>query len=124
MDGTRIDAQTIGHVGREWHVVGLGDFNGDGRSDILWQNDNGSLLTFHMNGAHIDSAQAPLSLPADWHIYGIGDFGGDGKSDILWRNDNGTVEAWEMNGAQVANAQIITPLGTDWALGVHHYDLV
>ena len=28
--------------GPSWHVKGDGDFNHDGRSDILWQNDDGS----------------------------------------------------------------------------------
>ena len=26
-----------------WHVAGTGDFDGNGNSDILWQNDNGTV---------------------------------------------------------------------------------
>ena len=29
---------------RSWHVAGAGDFDGNGKSDILWQNDNGTVV--------------------------------------------------------------------------------
>ena len=37
---------TVGAVGPfnpgpSWQVKGTGDFNGDGKSDILWQNNDG-----------------------------------------------------------------------------------
>jgi hypothetical protein len=25
----------------DWHLAGTGDFDGDGRDDILWRNDSG-----------------------------------------------------------------------------------
>ena len=27
-------------ISTDWHVQGVADFNGDGRSDILWRNVN------------------------------------------------------------------------------------
>ena len=30
-------------TGPEWHVIGTGDFNGDGYVDVLWQHDNGTV---------------------------------------------------------------------------------
>jgi hypothetical protein len=32
---------TAAMSGPSWHIVGTGDHNGDGKADILWQNDNG-----------------------------------------------------------------------------------
>ena len=42
------DNGQIGHtiatgVPASWHVVGVGDFDGNGKSDIVWHNDNGAV---------------------------------------------------------------------------------
>jgi hypothetical protein len=36
--------------GPTWNVAGVGDFNGDGFMDILWQNSDGSTSIWFMNG--------------------------------------------------------------------------
>jgi hypothetical protein len=42
-----------------WSPVGTGDFNGDGRSDILWQNaSSGLIYEREMNGRTIVGAGA------------------------------------------------------------------
>jgi FG-GAP-like repeat len=65
------------------------DFNGDGFSDVLFQNTDGSVAIWLMNGA------TPLAEPVignpgpSWHVIGTGDFNGDGQSDILFRTPTG-----------------------------------
>ncbi len=44
-----------------WKVVEIGDFNGDGSSDILWRNANGSMAEWLMNGAQITQSLVPSS---------------------------------------------------------------
>jgi len=91
-------ANGSGAVGNDWHIVGTGDFNGDGVDDLLWRNDNGTITdwlgsgsgSFIDNFAHAGTGAAPNS----WHVVGTGDFNGDGLSDILWRNDNGFFGDW------------------------------
>jgi hypothetical protein len=101
-----------------WSVVGIGDFDGDGKADLLWRNANGSLVEWTMNGAQISSSQAvalqgtPVMPDSSWSVAAIGDFDGDGKADILWRNTNGTLIDWTMNGSQVANVQQVTQGGS------------
>ena len=96
-----------------WSVAGIGDFNGDGNSDILWRNSNGSLAVWLMNGSTITSSAnvtfngAALAPDASWHVVEIGDFSGDGNTDILWRNDSGAMAEWLMNGATVVSS--VTP---------------
>ena len=94
-----------------WHAIGTGDFDGDGKSDILWQYnnasspadpDNGDVAVWLMNGTTPTSqviVQTPLP---SWHAVGTGDFNGDGKSDILFQNTNGGLGIWEMNGVSIA----------------------
>ncbi len=96
-----------------WSVAGIGDFNADGNSDILWRRSDGTLAEWLMNGSTISSSGAITSSgvavtpDASWHVVEIGDFNGDSNSDILWRNDNGTMAEWLMNGTTIA--QSVTP---------------
>ncbi len=82
------------------------DFNGDCRSDILWQNSSTQqVYEWLMNGTTIASSGSPYTPTSDWVIQGTGDFDGDGKSDILWRNTNsGEVYIWLMNGTTIESS--------------------
>jgi hypothetical protein len=74
----------VGNVPTNWQIVGTGDFNGDGRSDILWRDSNsGGVAMWLMNGVTITSSSSVGNVPTNWQIAQTGDFNGDGKSDIL-----------------------------------------
>jgi peptidyl-Asp metalloendopeptidase len=63
-----------------------GDFDGDGRSDVLWRKANAG-NNLYWKGGNSATRQALASVTdLAWIIAGIGDFDGDGKSDVLWRN--------------------------------------
>ena len=91
----------------EWHVASTGDFNGDGRDDILWRTNSGQVAAWlgQANGSFI--ANALPTARADWHVAATGDFNGDGRDDIMWRHDfEGQVENWlgQANGSFVSVA--------------------
>ena len=46
------------------------DFNGDGKSDILWQNDNGTPAIWTMDGTTLIGQGVPANANpgADWHL--------------------------------------------------------
>lgn len=81
-----------------------GDFNGDGKIDLLWRTGSGQNFVWLMNGAAYSStASLPAVLDLNWKIRGVGDFNSDGKSDIVWRNTgSGANVVWLMNGAAIA----------------------
>ena len=92
--------------GPSWHVKGDADFDFDGRSDILWQNNDGTPAMWRMNGLAAVTLGAVGTNPGpDWHIKGTGDFNFDGPADILWQNDNGMPVIWLMNGFNVPSAR-------------------
>jgi len=100
MNGTSfIGGGTLVAALPSWHVAGTGDFNGDGKADILWQTDDGTQLAIWlMNGAtFIGGGGIPNPGPT-WRVAGTGDFNGDGKADILWQNSDGAPAIWFMNG--------------------------
>jgi hypothetical protein len=83
------------------------DFNGDGKSDILWQSTAGTIALWQMNGATVTAANltSTSTLESSWKAAGTGDFNGDKKADILWRNTNGAVVVWTMDGKDVISSQ-------------------
>jgi hypothetical protein len=92
------------------------DFNNDGRSDILWQQNNGTgVWIWEMNGTTPIGGGSAGAGPASYHIVGTGDFNNDGKSDILWQQDNGTgVYIWEMDGTTQIGGGSAGAGGASW----------
>jgi hypothetical protein len=43
--------QDVAVVDTGWQIAGVGDFNGDGKSDILWRNANGDTDIWDSNSA-------------------------------------------------------------------------
>ena len=96
-----IAAGDLGNPGPAWHAQGLplswpppSDFNGDGNSDILFQNVSGEGNIWAVNGAGVLAAASVGNPGPSWHAIGTGDFNGDGRADILWQNDSGAANLW------------------------------
>jgi hypothetical protein len=108
---------------KDWRAVQTGDFDGDGRSDIVWRNrTTGQTAMWLMNGLGY-AAGGSLLTSADWQPARVGNFNGDlgatgkPKHDLLWRNTKGAQHAvWLMNGtAMTAGAVVLT--GAAWWAG-------
>jgi len=92
-----------------WEIAGVGDFDNNGRADILWRNTGtGDVAIWLMNGTTLASAAVVQTVAAAWVIQGVGDFNNDGRADVLWRN-TGTNEIaiWLMNGTAISSAGVV-----------------
>jgi hypothetical protein len=128
MNGTGLAAaRYLDPISEDWQVVDLGDFNGDGKADVLWRNmnttspDAGKLYVWMMDGPNVIGGTGYTASQADlgWRVDGVGDLNGDGKDDIVWRKvgagvDKGAVFLWTMNGTGLAGARYLDPIGEDW----------
>ena len=120
---TLLSVDPIAKAASGWTVAGIGDFDGDGKSDLLWRDAAGQIAIWEMDGANFLRGDTISFITADWSVAGTGDFDGDGRSDILWRNADGRVSIWEMNGLLVKDAATIYNPGTDWLVaGIADHD--
>ena len=83
--------QTVGEFDANTQVLGLGDFNGDGQTDLLLRNTNGAVGCYLTDGTGWNYFQ---SLGDEWSICGIGDFNGDGRDDVVLKHDAGFAGSW------------------------------
>jgi hypothetical protein len=102
-----------------YYVPPPGDFDGDGKSDLVWRNmTTGQNAVWYMNGSSlVSSNMMPPVTDQAWHIVGIGDFDGDGKPDLVWRNTTtGQNAVWYMNGSgtSLVSSNMMPPM-TDQA---------
>ena len=106
--------------------AGVGDFDGDGKADVVWYDGHNILGMLSAGGAPLNHwqylagpavGQADITSPG-WA--GVGDFDGDGKADVVWydgHNILGMLSAggaplnhWQyMAGPAVGQADITSP---------------
>jgi hypothetical protein len=66
--GTIASSTDLGVIPTSWAVQGTADYNGDGKSDVLWRNANGDVDVWLMNGATIGSAVNLGVIPSSWSV--------------------------------------------------------
>jgi subtilisin family serine protease len=96
----------------QYRIEGVGDFNADGKPDVLWRNGTtGAVALWILNGASLTSTVNLPTLPgANFHFEGVADMDGDGDPDILIRNyTTGANAIWIMNGTVFSGTIVNLP---------------
>lgn len=91
-------------------LVGSGDYNGDGRADLIWRSGTtGQVYGALLNGFSILQEGFFYQEPNQaWQIVNNGDFDGNQRSDLLWWNSStGQVYLMPMNGLVRAGGEAI-----------------
>jgi hypothetical protein len=94
----------------------IGDFDGDGDSDIPWRNDVGAVLTWELENGEFAAEHIQPNAPIAWQVAGTGDFDGDGDHEILWQHNEGAVTIWEMEGGNYEVNHNQPNVGTTWRI--------
>jgi VCBS repeat-containing protein len=110
----------IGFHDTAFHVAGLGDFNGDGTTDVLWFNSQTNTTDEWVLSKGHWVASIPLgSHPSGYDLVATGDFNGDGTADVFWQNrTTGNVDQWQVkDGNWAQSIDFGNNKGADWKLG-------
>jgi hypothetical protein len=126
IDGWKVDVPLYGN----WALRSTGDFNRDGKADLLFQwvgrpgagRDWSPLRIWLMNGhaliASVTPDDANVVLEPGWIVAGSADFNDDGYIDLLWHNPgSGDLMIWRMVGTVMTNITFPTPAkeeGSSW----------
>jgi len=71
MNGSQISfVAGVGCAPVVWAVAETGDFNRDGKSDILWRDTTGDVGVWFMNGSQVSSANGIATASPVWSVQG------------------------------------------------------
>ncbi len=96
--------------------VVAGNFNGDGRSDILWREGRTGANAIWLSG-NAGTQQAITGVKnLAWKVAGTGDFNEDGRSDILWREGRTGANAIWLSGNAGTQQAITDVKNLSWVV--------
>jgi RHS repeat-associated protein len=97
----------------------VGDYNGDGKADLLFIDSAGNLYVALATGSQFLASPTPWKTMGNGVIgyYRFGDFNGDGKTDVVFTGDTGVLSVMISTGSGFTDAREWGSLGYGAANG-------
>jgi hypothetical protein len=104
-----------------WGAAAVADFNRDGKSDILFQHEDGAVAVWEMDGLHMTKGSiVQAGQPEDpaWRVAAVADIDLDSNVDLIFQHEgvDSTLGIWYMNGLSVVQGVGSYPVQPDWQL--------
>lgn len=105
--------------GKNWSLLGSGDFDGDGKDDLLWldEDDGDWIVDCSLDG---DATPVLREIDPNWSLFDVEDFNSDGRDDLLMTYESDSkrkVRVVLMNGARAVGGGVISAdLDDNWSL--------
>lgn len=96
-----------------WDIQGVGDINGDGKSDIFWRRSTGEVGATVLDGLTTATSTVIATISPTWRVQGVGDLNGDNRADIILRSGI-NVHAWMMNGPAIVGGGPLATINPGW----------
>jgi hypothetical protein len=97
-----------------WRVVGAGDINVDGKTDLFLNHADYGLAYWLMDGAvcieagPITYQGQPCVLGGTWKVVGVADFNGDGQPDLLMQDETTFIGIWHLKGTEIVDRTLLS----------------
>jgi hypothetical protein len=115
-----VTSTDIGVAPAQWHIKALGDLDGNGVTDIVWEDTSNDVGAWFLNDKldvpFFQSSTVYGTVPSQWSIAQTGDMNGDGTADLLWSDNSGNVGAWFMQGKTISAVAAYGNVGTAWSV--------
>jgi hypothetical protein len=100
---TVLSTKTLTEPEPGWRIVGIADLNGDGKPDLIWQQDETNVPAVWYMGGPDDSTflsgQLLSGAQPGWRIVGVADLDNNGHPDLIWQQDGSNAAGvWYMAG--------------------------
>jgi len=107
LDGANFQSATLfepSNVGDlSYRIAGSADFDRDGREDLLFQNREGALAVWLLEGTRLLKTIALEPSRPDalgWSVAASADLNADTKPDLILQHSDGAIEVWLMDGTR------------------------
>ncbi|HEX4332106.1 MAG TPA: VCBS repeat-containing protein [Usitatibacter sp.] len=92
------------------------DLDRDGMSDLVWQNADGRVAAWTMQGLSVAQAAELIAAGSGWSVVAAGDFNGDAKADLVWQHEDGRVAIYYMGGVSYFSSGEVLGANQGWTV--------